>query len=139
VLAVAAVGTAAYHWQPVVNWRIEREARAHLTTWESTDRSGRMAAVRDGALAYPYDVRSDGPSLAFTIDRSPYGDGYTVRTVESDRAVVLLVIRTHVPTGTYPANAVRGEMSATLRRPLGGRVLFDGATGDRLPVDEPVR
>ena len=139
VVVLPLIVTLGYHWQPVVNWRIEREARAHLAAWESGDRSRPMRGVQDGALARTYELRADGARLDFVIDVSPYGDHHTVRAVESDAAVVLLVIHTDGPDGAVPANAVRREMTVTLARPLGSRVVLDPTSGERLRVAEPVR
>jgi hypothetical protein len=62
---VLGIGAAfAYHSTPVVMWRIEREARAHLDEWTQ---AGATAAsfepVLDGALLRMTSVRIDGDRL----------------------------------------------------------------------------
>ena len=138
VVLVPIAAVLGYHWQPVVNWRIEREARAHLADWQTGDEAAPFAPVEDGALTRAFDVESTGTRLSFAIYGSACPETYAVRTVASDAAVVLLVIRANGPKGLCPAMALRRAMTLDLPEALGARVLFDGATGERLLPRQPV-
>jgi len=125
---------------------------AWLFTFPNFTQPVAVIAVAAPALFAPGDTSPNDSTLTARIDTSGTnitvafegaagGDGpctadYHLTLIEHDTYVDAFTPMTRSTDGTCTAVAYRREETATLERPLAGRVLVDAATGAAITVDK---